>query len=126
MILSERLKEIPSGYYIWHIDSEGWQEISSLTEDELQSDDSEWDFVLAELLLSDAHGQYIPNVFYHCFDFEKWHIKAEDYLALSDPDNENYWYAWEELMQNAYCICDDKKYILHQNGDLWVIYYMED
>ena len=126
MILSERLKEIPEEFYAWHIDSEDWQEISSLTEDELQSDDGEWVFVKTELLLSDQRGTYIPRDFYQSFNLEKWHIEAEDYLALSDPDNENYWSVWDELMNRAYCIHEGRRYVLYQNGDLWAVHYLED
>lgn len=125
MILKERLKEIPEDYYVWNIDDEHWQDRQYLTEEELQSDDSEWHFILAELLLSDAHGQYIPKVFYESFDLEKWNIKAEDCQELSDPENELYWDAWQELLNDAYCINNDKKYTLYQNSDLYAVCFME-
>lgn len=126
MILSERLKEISKGYYIWHMDQELWQEISSLTEKELQTDDGEWNFILAELLISDNQGIYIPNKFYTNFKLSDWHIKAHDYMDLSDSDNELYWCAWEELRSHAYYIHDNKKYVLYQDGDLWAVHYKED
>jgi hypothetical protein len=74
-----------------------------------------------EILLSDARGIYIPRDFFLGFDLEKWHLKAEDLTALNDPENENYWYVWDHVLNNAYCILNGKKYTLWQDGDLWAM-----
>lgn len=54
-----------------------------------------------ELLLDDARGIYIPQAFYEGFDFGEWGLNVSDYTELSSPDNEGYWDAWDELLQNA-------------------------
>ena len=77
------------------------------------------------LLLSDCRGINIPNDFYNNFDLEKWHIKKSYFLNnLNNCYSENYWSAWEEVLNNAYYL-DGKgnKFVLYQNGDLFGICY---
>jgi hypothetical protein len=41
---------------------------------------------------------------------------------LSNPDNEQYWGAWDTVLNN--CILEDKwgnKFTLYQNDDLWAV-----
>ncbi len=78
-----------------------------------------------QLLLSDARGIYIPRDFVQGFDLEKWHIDAENWAAetCNDPDNEHYWDAWDQVLNNAYFIDNGKKYTLYQDGDLFAIAY---
>lgn len=73
-----------------------------------------------QLLLNDAHGIYIPQLFAkNFFGFEG--IDEEDLtICRAGPDHEHYWDAWDNILNHAYSI--DKhgfKYILHQDGDLW-------
>ena len=77
------------------------------------------------IILSDARGVYIPRDFvsllsseekefqerYNGVDWELWH-------ELEDPENENYWEAWEELMG---CYKSEDGHRIHQNGDLYEI-----
>ena len=77
------------------------------------------------LLLSDCRGVKIPQDFYNNFDLKKWHIKKSYFLnSLDDCSSENYWRAWEEVLNNAYYL-DDKgnKFVLYQDGDLFGICY---
>ena len=53
------------------------------------------------LLLDDARGIYIPQAFYNHFDFLSWGLKSDDYMELSDPNNENYWEVWDTLLREA-------------------------
>ena len=77
------------------------------------------------IILSDTRGVYIPRDFMQMLsneekefqeknngvDWEIWH-------DLEDPENENYWEAWEELM-GSYISEDGHR--IHQNGDLFEI-----
>jgi len=76
-----------------------------------------------ETLLLGARGIYIPRDFFQGFDLEKWHLKDEDLTALNDPENENYWDVWENVLNTAYFEIGGKKYSLYQDGDLMAICY---
>ena len=77
------------------------------------------------LLLSDCRGIKIPQDFYNNFDLSKWHIKKSYFLNnLNDCYSENYWNAWEEVLDNAYYLDDNgNKFVLYQDGDLFGICY---
>ena len=77
------------------------------------------------LLLSDYHGVKIPQNFYNNFDLEKWHIKKSYFLNnLDNIKSENYWNAWEEVLNSAYYLDDNgNKFVLYQDGDLFGICY---
>jgi hypothetical protein len=74
------------------------------------------------LLLSDARGIYIPRDFAAGFDTEAWCVNPADAEALSDPDNEWYWEAWQSVLDKArYTDEAGNVYTLHQDGDLWAL-----
>lgn len=76
------------------------------------------------LLLSDIRGVYIPRDFVQNFDLDKWHIKEDYQEVLSSLDNERYWDAWTQLLDNAYFVDESgKKWQLWQDGDLWAVCY---
>lgn len=77
------------------------------------------DAVFSVLLISDANGIYIPQIFYNNFDFGQWKLNKNDYEELSNPDNECYWDMWEQLLNNAECCKDGLNYYLDQDGDLF-------
>ena len=69
-----------------------------------------------EIILSDRHGQFIPQIF------------AEEYLpedypdreTLLDPENEHYWDTFIMVEQNW---TDDQGRNIYLNGDLYLIDY---
>lgn len=72
------------------------------------------------ILLSDARGIYIPRDFVQGFHMDLWHVSEHDAEICQDPDNEWYWEAWYNIIDNAFML--DKhgnKYQLYQDGDLW-------
>ncbi len=75
------------------------------------------------LVLSDAHGIYIPQLF--CSDIdEEWAQKAgidwEDVtICQSGPDHEWYWEAWQAILDDAAITNNGVTWRLHQDGDLW-------
>ena len=79
------------------------------------------------LVMSDSHGQYIPQFFADDCR-ELWQgVKTEDYeTLLNGPDfdtNPHYWETWDSVLNAAFIIVDNKRYSLHQDGDLWAIAY---
>jgi hypothetical protein len=78
-----------------------------------------------DLLVSDAMGVYIPQIFAR-FDFTNWTgIDQEDIEILlrgpDHPESENYWDAWSMVYINA--VHTDpygNRWRLHQDGDLWI------
>ena len=77
------------------------------------------------LLLSDARGVYIPRDFVEGFDREAWGLSDPDFdwawETCSDPDNEHYWEAWEQILWHATYTCGDYYWKLCQDGDLWAL-----
>lgn len=76
------------------------------------------------LLLSDARGIYIPRDFVEGFDLSLWQgINQSDIETCRDPENTDYWEAWNSIEQNATFAKDGHVWRLHQDGDLWAICY---
>lgn len=81
-----------------------------------------------ELLVNDAHGIYIAQSFcqaYSAYITNMDKVKEDFDICLDGPDNEYYWDAWENLLNNIEFTNDngDKYTIgnLGENGDLWAI-----
>ena len=83
------------------------------------------------LMCNSHHGIYIPNLFFkqNIEPMKIWcdtnGFNFEDYRPLNNPDNEDYWEAWEQLLNDYWF--DHPFYgkcILYHNEDLWA--YPED
>lgn len=78
-----------------------------------------------QILIIDAHGQYIPQLF--CQSFlnyvaNKNELQDEIKDCLEGPDNENYFDSWLTIEREAKLIDDNNTELyLYQNGDLWAI-----
>ena len=77
------------------------------------------------IILSDARGIYIPRDFMQMIseadmEFQEGEngIPLDLWHDLEDPENENYWGAWQELMD---CYKSEDGYRIYQNGDLYEI-----
>ena len=74
-----------------------------------------------ELLVSDHHGIYVPQVFAETVrrDLFGETISAENWSILeTGPDHDHYWDAWDSVLSNA----DTEDGIsLYQDGDLWAV-----
>ena len=92
------------------------------------------DEVTTKLLVSDAHGIHIPSIFAstvsNVCDTEGEELKGEmlvDMSLIKNPDNEMYWEAWDNVLENVYVYEEANNsmgfelYSLHHNGDLWAI-----
>ena len=77
------------------------------------------------LLVSDANGVYVPQVFAENYDLSLWSgIDQEDLETINQgPDNEYYWEAWNNILNSATYSHEGNQYHLHQDGDLWAICY---
>lgn len=73
-----------------------------------------------ECFLDSARGVYIPQNFAEAIDVKDWTgIKADALeVLLAGPDQESYWDAWTDVLDNAETL-DGR--VLYQDGDLWLI-----
>ena len=80
------------------------------------------DLGLVKLLITDASGQYIPQEFCADFVVREASLDGDVETCLAGPDQEDYWEAWENILQNG--TIDGGKigvWTLMQDGDLWAI-----
>ncbi len=75
------------------------------------------------LLLDSNRGVYIPQSFITTFDLSKWEgITIDNIAALSaGPDIEDYWSAWESVIDSATFTENGHVWRLYQDGDLWAL-----
>lgn len=80
------------------------------------------------ILVADSHhGIYIPKLVAEEIITGYLKVKnKEDILwelsELGDPENENYWEAWEDLMNQVILTgLKGKEYYLYQDEDVWAI-----
>ncbi len=78
-----------------------------------------------ELLVNDAHGQYIPQIF--CQQYGHYlpdNLKEDLKICLSGPDNEQYWDAWDSILDTEITNEKGEKFTisyLPESSDLWAI-----
>ena len=74
------------------------------------------------LFCDSSSGRYIPKRFIEEVDHECLSgVSKGDMKTLKNPDDEWYWEAWDNVLNNA--IVTDKHgntYQLHHDGDLWL------
>ena len=80
----------------------------------------------AVLLLDSHHGVYIPQLAVKYYSQEpNWdwsNVSEEDIQSLlNGVEDENYWEAWEQVLDNVTFDVDDVRYIIVQNEDLWAV-----
>lgn len=80
----------------------------------------------AILIANSHHGQYIPQLIAQgeiinpLWDWSK--VSEDDKKALLDgPDNEWYWDAWSNALDNITVNFEGVQYFLCHNDDLWLI-----
>lgn len=79
-----------------------------------------------EHLLSDARGVYIPRDFVDSFSADEWDLNPYSWAFIScmtGPDTDDYWQAWEQILNTAEYHQNGHVWRLHQDGDLWAICY---
>jgi len=76
-----------------------------------------------EILLNDSRGVYIPQNFAENFVMSDWGVGDDTRdILLAGPTSENEWYweAWEQVLNNAsYVDATGNKWHLSQEGDLF-------
>jgi hypothetical protein len=71
------------------------------------------------LLVDSHHGVFIPQIFAEQFADLLTQEQAKD---LSSPENEFYFEAWEDVLNNVQVQDKEgKKYNIFQNEDVWAI-----
>lgn len=78
------------------------------------------------LILSDANGIYIPQMFCNDIDADWCKLAHIDYKDVQvcqiGPDHEWYWEAWQSILDNMeYTDQHGVTWGLHQDGDLWEV-----
>lgn len=74
------------------------------------------------LLLDGSRGIYIPYIFASGFNLESWNIAIENYQELLDPEHEDYWDAWDDLLAEAFHIDKEgNRWKLYQDDSLFAI-----
>lgn len=76
------------------------------------------------LLLSDANGVYIPQMFCQGYALDKWGLDPDGWAVqccLLGPYEPDYWEAWDQILNHA--VFDDRghKFSLMHDGDLHAI-----
>ena len=82
-----------------------------------------------ELLLDSNRGIYIPQQFAKHYGPSLYKNNKgmgkelrDDIGALLDgPDNDDYWDAWDSLLNREYIGEDGTKFTLYQDDDLWLV-----
>ena len=77
-----------------------------------------------DIVLSDRHGVYIPQMFAESLEGSKsWegYDPKDVEILLRGPNVDGYWETWQNILDNA-CYVDPKgnRWHLHQDGDLFV------
>ena len=78
------------------------------------------------LVLTDSLGIYIPQQFIKGHDISQFGLVEDDWdvqTCKEGPDADGYWEAWDSILNKAEFHKDGHKYLLHQDGDLWLICY---
>jgi len=76
----------------------------------------------SELLYSDHHGVYIPQLFAkECATSFEGINYGDLKVLLEGPDHEHYWDAWDSVLNDASIVRNGVNYMLHQDGDLWLV-----
>lgn len=73
-----------------------------------------------KLLIDGSLGIYIPKLFVEKYSYmilNKDELK-DSIEILKDPDHPEYWYAWDEILNDAEFSGELR---LYQDGDLWLV-----
>ena len=78
------------------------------------------------LVLLDAHGVYIPQLWCSDLDQEQSEAIGVDWKDVqacqAGPDHEWYWEAWASIIDScAFTDADGVTWTLYQDGDLWEV-----
>lgn len=75
------------------------------------------------LFLDGNRGIYLPQSFANCVDRACVSgVAAVHWETLeAGPEHENYWDAWDTVLQCAKITYKGEPHYLHQDGDLWLV-----
>lgn len=75
------------------------------------------------LLVDSNQGVYVPKTFAtHCKEWGWQGVSDEDLACLIEgPIPDLYWETWDDVLGKAFLMDGDKRYTLHQDGDLWAV-----
>lgn len=75
------------------------------------------------LLVNDAHGVYVPQVFFKNYDTDLWSGIDPDNVKIIEegPEHEYYWEAWDEVLASARYTLGGHTWTLWQDGNLFAV-----
>lgn len=77
------------------------------------------------LLISDAHGIFIPQAFAENFAKAWSNVGKDDLKILKEgPNHPEYWDAWRDVLDYSFLIdTEGRNWYMWQDGDLWAVCY---
>ena len=112
-----------SDFYVW-FEGREWHEPAHIDAKILDTDINklEYSFIKVVHMYSDYRGIYIPRDF--AKDFQDL-VEPEDFEVLLDPEHEQYWDTWYDVLNYVILPHNGLQYRLHHNGDLYAIAYLD-
>lgn len=109
-----------SDFYVWFEGEEHWFDINSIPENTLSGDIEDYCFSFVKVIhmYSDYRGIYIPRDF--AKDFEDL-VEPEDLEVLLDPEHEQYWDTWYDVLNYVMIPHNGLQYHLYHDGALYAI-----
>ena len=109
-----------SDFYVWFEGEEHWLDTNSIPESTLSGDIEDYCFSFVKVIhmYSDSRGIYIPRDF--AKDFPDL-IESKDFVVLLDPEHEQYWETWDDVLDYVMIPHNGLQYHLYQDGDLYAI-----
>jgi hypothetical protein len=79
--------------------------------------------ILEPVLMVDSHhGTYSPKIFLETVNAEiKKQIPANLRIELRNPEGENYWDAWDKVLDIVFKVGRQKFFLDSVDGDIWLI-----
>ena len=76
-----------------------------------------------ELLIDGNRGIYIPQLFFEWYGHQVLNADdlSEELNEISNPNNEDYWDAWEDVLDKAEIEIKGVKGQIYQDQDLWFV-----
>ncbi len=85
------------------------------------SDMMESIYFQGEVLISSSHGQYIPQVFAQYLQDTPKGDYAEEFTIIENPDQDEYWEAWESIVDSFTWEFEGQTYRIFQDEDIRII-----
>ena len=73
-------------------------------------------------IVDGCQGVEVAKSFINSFHREHWNISKSDADILNNPDHDDYWEVWDEVLRDAsFTDADGSIWSLYQDGDLFAV-----